>query len=90
MVVGAWYERQYKPNQALDLYKQALAFEPAEESLYRRLMNVQIKLKQNAEAVKTYLRCKKALHSVLGASPSEEMEKMYQQSIHATPSRKKF
>jgi DNA-binding SARP family transcriptional activator len=82
--LGTWHERRHKPNQALALYKQALAFEPAEESLYRRIMMVQIRLKQTTEALKTYLRCKKALHTAMGTSPSEQMEKIYLQLTNAT------
>ncbi|RPI79427.1 MAG: hypothetical protein EHM45_02965 [Desulfobacteraceae bacterium] len=89
MELGAAYESRHKPDRALEIYKQALIFEPAEEALYGRLMGLELKLKKNADALKTYLRCKKTLQTVLGLLPSEEMQSLYRRLSNADPSRKK-
>ncbi len=59
-------------TESLALYRKGLEIDPLTESFYQGLMRCHQCLKQPAEALKTYERCRKLLKSQLGVDPSAQ------------------
>jgi LuxR family transcriptional regulator, maltose regulon positive regulatory protein len=72
--VGQRLEDSQRLESAALLYQQALERDPLAETLYRRLMIVQVLQERRAEALQTYARCRQALAGATGAMPSAETE----------------
>lgn len=58
--------------ESLALYRKGIEIDPLTESFYQGLMHCHQCLKQPAEALKTYERCRKLLKSQLGVDPSPQ------------------
>ena len=71
---GAQLERAGDRKTAEGLYRRGLELDPTEEDLCRRLMRLHRDRGDQAEAMRLYTRCKKALATQLGASPCAETE----------------
>lgn len=55
----------------------AIDLEPFREASYRLLMQAQVSAGNQAEALRTYQRCRELLKEELGVSPSPETEQVY-------------
>ncbi len=78
-VLGSAHEAHGEWDQAAVLYARALELDNLAEALYRRLMICYRELREPAEALNTYRRCRDMLSIVLNAKPSAETE-----SVRAT------
>jgi len=75
--LGASLEQEEDWPAALDCYHRVVEAEPAAESFYRRLMICYSKLGRRAEALAVYQRCRQALLTHLGISPTAETQDLY-------------
>ena len=73
------FQRRYA--EAIDLCLQALALDPLNELLYRRLMGCYLKRGELAEAARTYGRCREALSKGLAMPPSIETQRLYLEGV---------
>jgi ATP/maltotriose-dependent transcriptional regulator MalT/DNA-binding SARP family transcriptional activator len=71
---GRQLERAGDSESAESLYRRGLELDPTEEDLVRRLMRLHRDRGDAVEAMRLYARCKKALETLLGASPCSETE----------------
>ena len=72
-----------RPDQALDLLERAVEMDHAGESIYRCLMECYADLGRRAEAVDTYVRCRKMLAATLQVAPSRETTALYERLTQA-------
>jgi DNA-binding SARP family transcriptional activator len=79
------YQRRYA--EAIDLCLQALALDPLNELLYRRLMGCYLKRGELAEVARTYNRCREALAKGLAMPPSMETERLYIEGVRGATER---
>ena len=71
-------------NCYLDLWIEllhSLELDPLAESIYRRLMELQLHQGRRAEALETYRRCRQILSVVLGLAPCKETEQVHRQIV---------
>lgn len=68
---------------AIDCYRRVIEIEPVTESFYRRLMACHAQLGQRAEALLVFQRCRQALLSHLGVSPTRETQDLYQRLMES-------
>jgi DNA-binding SARP family transcriptional activator len=71
------------PDQALDLLERAVDLDHSGESIYRCLMECYASLGRRAEAVDTYVRCRKMLAATVQTAPSAETTALYERLIQA-------
>ncbi|MEO8745040.1 MAG: BTAD domain-containing putative transcriptional regulator [Candidatus Dormiibacterota bacterium] len=64
---------------ALTHAREAVRLEPYRESGYRRLMRVQARMGDRAEAVRVYIDLRQLLSKELGVEPAEETEALYRE-----------
>jgi LuxR family transcriptional regulator, maltose regulon positive regulatory protein len=64
---------------AIECYQKGIEADPLAEDLYRRLMRCYHALKQPAEAMAVYQRCRRILTSVLGIEPTAQTAALYQE-----------
>ncbi|MFC4158435.1 bacterial transcriptional activator domain-containing protein [Chitinimonas lacunae] len=74
--LGARLEVLGLAEETVRLYERATDADPLAESLYRRLMGVYLRLGRQAEALRTYRRCRDMLSILLGIRPSAETERL--------------
>jgi DNA-binding SARP family transcriptional activator len=72
--LGRRFESEHDGAGAVRCYQRGLEVEPAAEALYLRLMRCHQALKQPAEALAVYRRCRRALATLMGVPPSREIE----------------
>jgi LuxR family maltose regulon positive regulatory protein len=75
--IGQCWEEEQEWAKAALLYQRALELDPLAEALYQRLMIVQARQGQQAEALATYGRCRQMLSRILNAKPSPETEAVH-------------
>lgn len=81
--LGALLEQEGGWPAAVDCYLRAIEIEPVAESFYRRLMTCHAQLGQRAEALAVFQRCRQALLTHLGVSPTRETQGIYQQLLES-------
>jgi LuxR family transcriptional regulator, maltose regulon positive regulatory protein len=64
---------------AIECYQKGIEADPLAEDLYRRLMQCYHVLKQPAEAMAVYQRCRRILTSVLGIEPTPQTAELYRE-----------
>jgi DNA-binding SARP family transcriptional activator len=74
MALGELWEARAAPERAELLYRRGVELDTAPESLCRRLIAVQLKQGQYAEALQTYRQCRRMLLATLGVEPSAETQ----------------
>jgi LuxR family maltose regulon positive regulatory protein len=79
--LGALLEQEEDWPAAIDCYHRVIEVEPVAESFYRRLMICHGKIGQRAEALTVFQRCRQALLTHLGVSPTRELRELYQKLI---------
>jgi LuxR family maltose regulon positive regulatory protein len=72
--LGHYRERKGKWAEAIACYRKGLEVDELAEEFYQRLMSCHQRIGQVAEAVAAYNRCRQALSSILGITPSAETE----------------
>lgn len=70
---------------AIRFADELIALEPFRESGYRRLMQAQSAAGNDAEALRTFERCRSLLAEELGAFPSSETETVYREILRGSP-----
>ena len=79
--VGQRWQQRGDEARAETAYRQALELDPLAESLYRRLMSLQLQQGRRAEALETYRRCRQMLSVVLGLTPSADTEAVHRRVV---------
>jgi LuxR family maltose regulon positive regulatory protein len=79
--LGTLLEKEGDWSAAIECYHRVVEIEPMAESFYRRLMACHAKLGQRAEALTAFQRCRQALLTHLGVSPTRETQTLYQKLI---------
>ena len=74
---GSHFERQQNWDQAQSIYERLLEHDNVADEIYRRLMRCQIQAGRNAEALRTYRRCRQMLSNVLGITPSPKTHALF-------------
>lgn len=74
--LGARLETLGLSEETVQLYERATDADPLAEALYRRLMAAYLRLGRQAEALRTYRRCRDMLSILLGIKPSAETERL--------------
>lgn len=74
---GRYWEERKQWEQALKYFQKGLDIDDLAEEFYQHIMTCHQRLGRNAEAVKAYQRCRKALLAGLGAAPSPKTEAIY-------------
>jgi LuxR family maltose regulon positive regulatory protein len=74
MALGELWEARGAPERAELTYRRGVELDAASESLYRRLIAVQLKRGYYAEALQTYDQCRRMLTTTLGVEPSAETQ----------------
>jgi two-component SAPR family response regulator len=74
---GQHYEQAVEWENAVEFYLKGLDTDHLAEEFYRRLMVCYRNLGKNADAVKTYNRCRGLLKGALGIEPSPETTAVY-------------
>jgi DNA-binding SARP family transcriptional activator len=77
-LVDIWL-RNGEPALAIDAARELVALEPFREAGHRRLMRVHAALGERAEAMRVYEQCRQLLAKELGASPSLETQRVYEE-----------
>jgi len=72
--LGRTLERDGRWTDAIACYRRGLEVDDLAEDFYQRLIFCHGRLRQTAEAVKVYDRCRRTLAAVLGIPPSAETE----------------
>ena len=72
--LGHHRERKGKWAEAIACYRKGVEVDELAEEFYQRLMICHQRNGQVAEAMAAYNRCRQALSSLLGITPSEETE----------------
>jgi DNA-binding SARP family transcriptional activator len=68
---------------AIALLERAIELDYSSETIYRGLMECYASLGRDAEAVDTYIRCRKMLAATLEVEPSNETTALYEKLTHA-------
>lgn len=74
--VGQQLESQDQWDQAIDYYQRALEIDALAEIFYQRLIKGYQRQGRQAEAARTYQRCKDTLNALLGVDPSPATQKL--------------
>ncbi|WP_165795242.1 ATP-binding protein [Deinococcus koreensis] len=77
-------EQAGEPTRALHTARQLLALEPLRESVYARIMRLQLEMGDPAAARQTYARCVDVLAADLGARPGRALQEVYRDVLAAT------
>ncbi|TAL26211.1 MAG: AAA family ATPase [Nitrospirae bacterium] len=80
-MAGIYYENRGHHDRAVEFYRKGIGIDKLAEELYQRLMLCYQKLGQEAEALKIYNRCRRALLSDLGITPSSRTEDIYNKML---------
>jgi len=72
--LGELWEARSAPERAELTYRRGVELDAASESLYRRLIAVQLRRGHHAEALQSYAQCRRMLAATLGVEPSEETQ----------------
>ncbi len=83
VALGNLYRARDDNNQAITWYMQGLEVDDLAEEFYQNLMQCYLAAGLRAEAVNSYLRCKKTLAMALGISPSPKTEAIYNAALNA-------
>ena len=75
---GARWESSGDWHRAERRYRDAIALEPAAESIHQRLIRALAATGRPAEALDAYRRCRELLSTVLGTRPSTRTEALYE------------
>jgi LuxR family transcriptional regulator, maltose regulon positive regulatory protein len=75
--VGSHYEEKEQWEKATEYYVSGLEADNLDEELYQRLMVCERELGNRAGAIRTYNRCRRALHEHLGIEPLGETTAIY-------------
>lgn len=75
--LGAYWEKKQHIEMAISSYNQAIEIDPLLENTYQKLMCLYASINQRSEALSTYQRCRKALSTTLGITPSNETVSLY-------------
>ncbi len=70
-------EKSRKYGNAIEVYQRALEIDHLHENFYRGLMLSYLKLGRHADAILTYMKCRRILLEELGVKPSSETEAVY-------------
>jgi LuxR family maltose regulon positive regulatory protein len=79
--LGSLLEQEEDWPAAIDCYHRVIEIEPVAENCYRRLMICHSRLGRRAEALAVFQRCRRALLTHLGISPTRELQDLYQKLI---------
>jgi ATP/maltotriose-dependent transcriptional regulator MalT/DNA-binding SARP family transcriptional activator len=82
--LGLLLEQEGDDLAAADCYVRAIEVEPLAEIFYRRLMCTYARLERRPEALLVYQRCRQALLSRLGVSPTAETQALHRTLTAAT------
>lgn len=74
--VGQELEAQEQWDQAIEYYQRALEIDSLAESFYQRLIKSYQRQGRQAEAARTYQRCKETLNALLNVEPSPATQKL--------------
>jgi len=74
--LGKMIEETGEWAKAIVCYRKGLEVDPLAEGVCRRLVSCHLRLGENAEAMAAYRRCREALSTVLGMTPSPETERL--------------
>ncbi|MEP6873897.1 MAG: BTAD domain-containing putative transcriptional regulator [Burkholderiales bacterium] len=84
VAVGQRWQERGDEARAEMAYRQALELDPLAESLYRRLMSLQLQQGRRAESLETYRRCRQMLSVVLGLAPSADTEVVHRRVVEGS------
>lgn len=84
-LLGKHWESENRNDEALYCFQKALDIDPLAEEFYQHLMLNYLQQGRSADAAITFLRCRKALSTSLGVTPSNETIAI-NNSIQKTPS----
>jgi two-component SAPR family response regulator len=79
---GQYLNERGAHSQAIALYNRGLEVEPLAETFYQGLMRAHNALKQPAEGLCVYTRCRKLLRSQLGIEPNPETQALARKLGH--------
>jgi DNA-binding SARP family transcriptional activator len=79
--IGQLWEAKDAPEKAELTYRRGVELDSLSEVLYRRLMSVQSRRGERAEALATYRRCRSMLATTFGVEPSAETEAAYRAAL---------
>jgi len=82
LTAGRHCEQAGDRERAAEYYAKGIQTDSLAEEFYRRLMICQRQLGNNADAVKTYNRCRSLLQAELGIEPSPETTAVYTAIVH--------
>ena len=68
-------------ERAESVCESGLGVDPLSETLYQRLMEIQLHQGRCAEAVRAFARCRQLLHTRLGTAPSPVLVGLYQKAL---------
>ena len=71
---GRHWERAGEWEKAIAFYQKGLEVDPVSEDMYRGLISCNVRMGRAAEAHAVYQRCRKTLATVLGVSPSPDLQ----------------
>jgi len=77
VAAGRSLEETGQWEKAVEYYMKGMETDQLAETFYQRLMVCHHRLGSNAEAVKTYRRCRAVLGENLGVKPSDQTEELY-------------
>jgi len=72
-----YWQGHGRSDEARDCYLYALELDPRAEVFYQRLMRHYQSLRQYAEAIAVFQRCRRALHSLVALAPSPETQTLH-------------
>lgn len=81
--VGDFWQASARWDRAALLYEQVLERDNLAEEIYRELIRCRLARREYAEAIRVFKRCFDILTLVLGVTPSEETEALYQHALIA-------
>lgn len=81
--VGDFWQASARWDRAAQLYEQVLERDNLAEEIYRELIRCRLVRREYAEAIRVFKRCCDLLTQVLGVTPNEETEALYQQALIA-------
>jgi len=75
--LGAYWQKQSQPDQAISCYHRGLEIDNLSETLYQHSMKAYHDADRNADALAVFQRCRKTLSDHLGTSPSSKTIEIY-------------
>ncbi len=76
-LLGSYFEKQEDWHQAVALYQHILEIDDRQEHIYQQLLLCYRNMGRITKAIEIYGRCRKALATYYGISPSLEMETLF-------------